>query len=149
MIKISKEEYENLALIKAKLEINEQEYPVENKKQRVYYAHGMLHYDSELEQEDVKMLKTMGFEVENPNHIDNEREYIRTKDFNVFLNLVKSCNILAFRSVAGKITAGVGKEIQFAKELGMPVIELPTLLSDRFLTIEETIEYFRPKKKQL
>ena len=116
---------------------------MENKKLRVYFAHGMLHYNSK----DIKLLESLGFEVINPNHEDNEKAYMKSKDFKVFLDIVKSCDILAFRSILGKITSGVGREIEFARRRDMPIIELPTFTSDRFLSLEETVEYCRPKEQ--
>lgn len=113
-------------------------------KKKVYYAHPMAFYGSQVEHNDIEMLKKMGYEVINPNHPDNEGEYQKTKDFNVFLNLVGGCDVLAFRSMVGPITSGVGNEIEYAQGLNMPVIELPFLLKNRFLDIHETREYFRP-----
>jgi len=115
------------------------------KKLKVYYAHPMVFYGSQIEYDDIKTLEMMGFEVLNPNHPNNEEAYHkRNKDFNLFLELVNSCDILAFRSIINKITIGVAKEIRFAETLGMPVIELPTITEDRILSKEETIKYFRP-----
>lgn len=112
---------------------------------KIYYAHSMLHYGSELEHQDILLLERLGYEVINPNHPDNEAAYLKNRDFNVFFNLVSMCDVLAFRSVLGKISAGVAKEIDFAYSKNIPVIELPTLTQDRILTIEETVKYCRPK----
>lgn len=118
---------------------------IENKKKRVYYAHSMLHYSSQVEHDDVELLQKMGYEVENPNNERNEAEYLKTHDFDVFLRLVRSCDLVAFRGVFGKISTGVKTEIDYAKERDIPVIELPTFTSDRFLSIAETRAYCRPK----
>lgn len=113
-------------------------------KQKVYYAHSMLHYGSNIENEDIIMLEKMGYEVINPNNKVFEKEYQETKDFNVFLKLVESADVLAFRSVLGKISMGVRTEIEHAQKLDKPVIELPTFLVERFLTMRETVDYCRP-----
>ena len=120
------------------------------KTKKIYYAHNMLQYGSNIEDQDIKTLESLGFIVINPNHPDNEKAYYDKKkshpgtEFSVFTDMVKSCDAIVFRSIMGKISAGVGKEIMFAKELGMPIIEMPTITTDRFLTVEETIEYCRP-----
>lgn len=62
--------------------------------------------------------------------------------------MLRTCDAVAFRSIINKITIGVAKEIQYAQEHKMPIIELPTLTSDRFLTMEETGTYFRPAIKK-
>lgn len=38
-----------------------------NKKLRCYYAHTMTSYGSTIEQQDVELLESLGFEVINPN----------------------------------------------------------------------------------
>ena len=125
----------------------------QNKEQhmkKIYYAHNMLQYGSNIEAQDIGTLEILGFEIINPNHPDNEAAYFNRKkeapgtEFTVFTDLVKGCEGIAFRSIMGRISAGVGKEIRFAKELGLPIIEMPTITTDRFLTVEETIEYCRP-----
>ena len=110
---------------------------------RVYYAHNMLHYGSNIEHQDIETLQKMGFEVVNPNHPDNEKAY-KEHGFSIFTDMVDRCDILAFRSIMGSISAGVGKEINFARAKNMPVIEMPTITTSRFLTVNETIEYCRP-----
>lgn len=123
---------------------------METQKKKIYYAHNMLQYGSNIEAQDIETLEKLGFEVINPNHPDNEAEYFKRKkeqpgkEFTVFTDLVKTCDFLAFRSIMGRISAGVGKEIKFAKEHNLPIIEMPTITTDRFLTVEETIEYCRP-----
>jgi len=114
-------------------------------KKKVYYSHTMLMYNSSIEEEDTKLLEKMGYEVINPNKKENEEEYLRTLNFDVFLRLVKQCDILAFRGIFGKISFGVKTEIDYARQLGLPIIELPTFTSDRFLSITETQNYCRPK----
>lgn len=110
----------------------------------------MLQYGSNIEAQDIETLTNLGFDVVNPNHPDNEAEYYKRKAenpekaFSVFTDMVANCDCLAFRSIMGKISAGVGKEIRFAKGLNLPIVEMPNITSDRFLTVDETIEYCRP-----
>jgi len=61
-----------------------------------------------------------------------------------FLREVRKCDALAFRALSsGKIPAGVYKEIMTALEEQIPVIELPSALSQRGLSVEQTREYLR------
>lgn len=139
-----------VAGIRKRLEEAEKEYDTPIQPKKIYYAHNMLQYGSNIEAQDIKTLEEMGFEVVNPNHPDNEQAYKQKKiefpgtEFSIFTDMVRNCDCIAFRSLMGKISAGVGKEITYAKELGMPIIEMPTITTDRFLTVSETIEYCRP-----
>lgn len=108
---------------------------------KIYYAHFIGIYNTHQEKRDINLLKTLFPEDEiiNPNqfvHQENSKKL--EKPMVYFENLVKSCDIIAFRGcVNGKIGAGVFKEIEVANELGLPVIELPSLL-DRQMTVSET-----------
>jgi hypothetical protein len=60
----------------------------------------------------------------------------------VFQPLVEKCDILFFRGLPdGRITTGVAREIGFARELGLPVLELPSGVICRTMTVVETKEY--------
>ncbi|HDZ37090.1 MAG TPA: hypothetical protein ENH62_02180 [Marinobacter sp.] len=62
----------------------------------------------------------------------------------VFQPLVEKCDILFFRALPdGRITAGVAREIQFARELSLPVLELPSGVIRRTMNVAETREYLR------
>lgn len=117
---------------------------METSKKKIYYAHPMMLYGSEIEYQDVKMLEALGFEVINPNSPGNEEKYLEKRAFGFFLDMVRDCDAIAFRSLLGRISTGVGKEVTYATEHKMPVIELPYITSDRFLTQGETEMYFRP-----
>jgi hypothetical protein len=115
-------------------------------KKKIYYAHPMIFYGSQIEQQDVRTLEEMGFEVINPNSPGNEEKYLEKEAFGFFLDLVRSCDILAFRSIISKITYGTSKEIKYAIEHKIPIIELPYLQEDRYLDKGTTENYFRPAK---
>jgi len=86
-------------------------------------------------------LTKLGFEVVNPDKEALGARY-KLEGMSVFLQALGDCNALAFRSFLGlKIGAGVKKEIDKALELGLPVIELPTITSDRILSVEDTRAY--------
>lgn len=82
----------------------------------------------------------MGFEVLNPNKQEYEILY-KEKGMQVFLDLVDSCDCLAFRAFDddnASIPAGVWKEICRADDNGKPFFELTGGISERVLTVEGT-----------
>ena len=125
---------------------------------KVYYAHCQAIYDSPQEQRDVEMLKALGFEVINPNspeYVAVAKKIKSTPAYCVegtasamvmdyFTKLVKDCDAVAFRALPdGTIPAGVAKEIEKAMTDGKPVFELPSCVSRRVLTVEQTREYLK------
>jgi hypothetical protein len=102
------------------------------RKKRVYYAHPMSLYGTPQESRDVELLQSLGFEVVNPNAPAFSR-----LTFNNYLTLAATCDLIAFRALPdGSITCGVAKEIK----MGPPVIELPSGVSRRALTLQQTLE---------
>lgn len=121
------------------------------KKKTVYYAHAMCTYNSRIEAFDLRTLKSMGFKVLNPNTKNVQAEYQSVKDIHVksgnpmkfWQQLATSCDIFAFRALpGGKIPSGVASELTAARNAGMPIIELPTVGTDRFLSYQQTTDYF-------
>jgi len=118
-------------------------------KLKCYYAHGMHTYGSTIEQEDIKLLEFLGFEVINPNTPEIQEDmrlYISAngagKTMEYFTELVKSCDLLAFRGLPSLILlSGVSVEIETALDLGKPVIELPCSLQTRMLDYPTTKRY--------
>ena len=112
---------------------------------KIYYAHCLAIYNTPQEKRDIETLKKLGFEVVNPNekiHQENAQK-IKAENpdrvMNYFYRLVGECDAIAFRALPdGAIPAGVGGEI---KNLGIPVIELPSGIKRRVLTVEQTREY--------
>lgn len=111
-------------------------------KMKVYYAHPLNIYDTKQELIDIEALSQLGFEVVNPNNPQISKEFEKTHDFKIFLNLVRTCDLLAFRAFAdGSISSGVGSEIGAAKEKNMVVLELPSAIAKRTLSREQTTEF--------
>lgn len=127
-----------------------------------YYAHCMSLYNTPQEQRDVETLRGLGLEVVNPNDPEIEARARSMKDgyaespsgqysdgsayvmYELFKPLAQKHDVLAFRSLPdGTIPAGVAKEIQWAIEAGKTIIELPSGLSRRTLSLEATREYLR------
>lgn len=115
---------------------------------KIYYAHCMAIYNTPQEKRDVELLQKLGFEVVNPNekiHQDAVAELAASgaqeKKMEYFFNLVATCDALAFRSLPdGKIPCGVWGELT---SLNIPVIELPSGISRRGLTLNQTREYLK------
>ena len=110
---------------------------------KVYYARPISLYNTAQDQRDIDLLSSLGFEMINPNKEALQERY-KTEGMDVFLQALADCEALAFRSFPdGSISAGVHKEILKAQELGMPVIELPTITGKRILSVDDTREYLK------
>lgn len=104
---------------------------------KCYYAHPMSLYGTPQEARDIKTLEKLGFEVVNPSQFVNP-------GMRFCLAAVEKCGVLAFRATPdGSVTSGVGAEIENAAKCGLPVIELPSALARRTLTVEQTYEYLQ------
>lgn len=114
---------------------------------KVYYAHSIGIYNTPQEERDLKILENLGFEVFNPNSVECDEGYREMKartgnGMGYFYHLVRSCDALVFRAHPdGTIPAGVVKEIKIAEEAGMPVFELPSSITRRSMSVDETREY--------
>lgn len=110
---------------------------------RVYYARPINLYNTAQDKRDIETLSTLGFDVVNPNKEELQERY-KVEGMDVFLVAVSDCDALAYRSFPDmKISAGVVKEVKHAMTLNIPVFELPTLTSDRLLSVDDTREYLR------
>lgn len=117
---------------------------------RVYYAHCLAIYNTPQELRDVATLATLGLVVDNPNRKAVQKEVARRKaagdpDYmTYFRELILTCDVLAFRALPdGRIPAGVAKEIQYAREAGKSIIELPSNLHSREMSLASTREYLQ------
>lgn len=118
----------------------------------VYYAHCVSIYDTPQEDRDIVALEDLGFEVVNPNSTEYNEAFEAAKAnpddsydqaFNkVFGYAIQTCRALAFRALPdGRISTGVFKEILIAKTLEIPIIELPSSVGHRSMSVAETMEY--------
>lgn len=113
---------------------------------RVYYAHPISMYGTALESMDICMLELLGFEVVNPNMSELDSAY-QLEGMAAFTRVIQTCDVLAFRSFRdGKISAGVGVEIQVAYDNYIQVFEIPQAYTPRVLSIEETRERLRTEE---
>jgi hypothetical protein len=109
-----------------------------------YYAHPISIYNTPQERRDIELIESLGFVVLNPNAPEHEAGYQR-EGMIYFENLLRQqAQTLFFRSFPdGSIPAGVAKEIAVVVEMNRPVIELPTAIGRRTLSVEETREFLR------
>jgi hypothetical protein len=108
---------------------------------KCYYAHSLHLYNTSQEERDVLLLESLNFKVINPN-AQRHFEAYKKEGMDYFANLVKSCDVLAFRAYPnGKIPAGVHFEATFAINNDMPVFEIPWGFNRRGLSVEETREW--------
>ena len=108
-----------------------------------YYARPMSLYGTKQEARDKQAIERLGFAVLEINTPEIQAEAKLTK-MDVFKPLVQRCAALFYRSfIDGRIGAGVAAEIQWAHEIGLPIMEFPRLVNQRTLDVEETRQYLR------
>jgi len=87
------------------------------------------------------LLEKLGFEVVNPNSGECSEGYKRG-GMDYFKRFPQECELIAFRSFPyGRIPAEIAKEIKMFQDAGRPIIELPSGLIKRIISVEETREY--------
>lgn len=129
---------------------------------RIYYAHCMAIYSTPQEDRDITLLETIfpGECIINPNapminkqcaaiHAEVDAQGGDTRAGEIIMNtvfkpLVLSADVVVFRALPdGMIPAGVLKEVQWAVEAGIPVLELPSAMSRRELSLTATKQYLK------
>ena len=121
-------------------------------KKKAYYAHCMLSYGSTIEQEDIKLIKRLGFQVVNPNSQEIKDRFAKFKkqvpekerEMEFFCRVVSECDLVVFRSLPdGTIPSGVGAELTAAYDENIPVIEIAGmfLIGKRMLDYPQTKQY--------
>jgi hypothetical protein len=120
---------------------------------KAYYAHCMALYNTAQERRDLQTIKELGWEVLNPNTPEHQagcdaarlaKPANPSAAMDYFQPLVEGCDIVVFRALPdGAIPAGVGKELQWARDAGLFILELPSGLLRRKLTVDQTREYIR------
>ena len=108
---------------------------------RAYYARPINLYGTDTDRRALALIASLGWSVSDPNMPETQQEY-ETRGMEVFKELIEGADILVFRSAVDfKIPAGVAKEIMWAKGFNLPVIEIPSRVLSRRMSIEETREY--------
>lgn len=116
---------------------------------KCYYAHSMHLYGKPQEERDIKSLIELGFHVINPSDSRIKEGLSKYKEENPDVNLMEyfydiilDCDLVAFRAHPDlKIPSGVGGEISYATSRNIPIIEIPTLPSERYLSLNDTKYY--------
>lgn len=109
----------------------------------VYFARPISNYNTHQDRRDLEVLKQLGFIVLDPNSPEHTREY-EAHGMPYFESLVQKADMLFFRGLAdNSIPAGVAKEIRAMQAKNGIVIEFPSAISRRTLSVEETREFLR------
>ena len=110
---------------------------------KAYFARPIHLYKTKQDERDILLIKNLGFEIVNPDKEELQRRY-KKEGMAVFTKAVKDCELLIFRAMPdGKISAGVFKELKQAQADDKPVLELPTILESKVLSVEDTRTYLR------
>lgn len=118
---------------------------------KVYYARCMSLYGTKQEKRDIMTLNSMVNDVEIiqfPSQALIDETVLASIDAPImsmfFFPLVNTADLLAFRSLPdGGISAGVASEIEYAQQIGVPVVELLRFHGRPRLSVEETRQYLR------
>jgi hypothetical protein len=105
----------------------------------LYYAHAMCLYGTIAEEFEMKLIRS-GFRrvrIVNPAKYDGHPEK-QNDTVGFCLRLVEKCDTVVFSRLLGKITAGVGKEVNYALRIGLPVFELA---GGRFRRVRHPVKY--------
>jgi len=112
---------------------------------KCYYAHCVAIYGTPQEERDMVTLRALGLDVKNPNQPEIQKAYLdlpQEDRMQMFKNRVLECAVFAFRANPdGSIPSGVHKELKWAMEGNLLIIELPNGLLRRGLTYELTKEF--------
>lgn len=110
---------------------------------KAYFARPISLYNTKQDLRDLEILQKLGFDVVNPNKEELYKKYEK-EGMSVFLECLKDCDIIVFRSFQdNKISAGVFKEIQEGASQGKIILELPTITSNRILSVDDTRLYLQ------
>lgn len=112
-------------------------------KKRLYYARCMSEYNSVEDLIDLEMIRKAfpDHEIYNPADDSSANEGYKLYGMNYFLSIVGKSDVVVFRPTNSGITAGVFKEIDYARNNGIPVFEIPRVVHGRRMSVEQTREY--------
>ena len=116
---------------------------------KIYYAHAMPIYRTAAEERELRKVGSMfpRARIVNPAKYQNHPEKQRDK-IGFCLRLVEGCDAVVFSRFRGKVTAGVGKEVNYALGIGLPVFQLTGSRSKRlrspvrYLSVYETLRLY-------
>ena len=117
---------------------------------KMYYAHCMDIYATPQELRDLDLINRLGFLAIDPSSDANRRDFEQLQanlaphsDYMSFFHaLILDCQAFCFRALpGGAIPAGVQSELDYARKLRLPIIELPSYSQRQVLSISQTREY--------
>ena len=115
---------------------------------KLYYAHPMKLYGTPWERKELAQIRKRfpSPRIVNPASYEGHPEKLQdTVGF--CLRLVEKCEVIVFRKFFGKVTAGVGKEVNHALRLGKRVYELK---DGSFKAVKSRLSYLsRTRTNQL
>lgn len=91
----------------------------------LYYAHAMCMYRRRAEKEQLLAIREQfpRTRVINPARYDGHPDKLMDT-LGFCLRLITKCDAVVFSRILGKVTAGVGAEVNHALRLGLPVFEV-------------------------
>ena len=92
-----------------------------------YFAHPISEYGTAKQRKAIVMITRAGWNVLNPDTVAHQIGYkaAGAKGMDYFVNLVKKCDALALLPFPDeRIGAGVGKEMETAFDMGIPVYKV-------------------------
>lgn len=109
---------------------------------KAYYARPISVDNSPQAVRDKELIIALGYEPYPLN--EDKKEALKSYKMigmDAFRPYVEKCGLLIFRAFSdGSIGAGVAQEIEWAVELGIPIVEFPRQMKRRALSVEETRE---------
>jgi hypothetical protein len=103
-----------------------------------YYARPLSLYGTPQEERDKITIRRLGFEPVEINKLEIQKA-ASEQGMVPFEVLVKRSEALFFRAFTdGSIGAGVAQEIAWAEEGSLPVVELPSRINRRTLSVDDT-----------
>jgi hypothetical protein len=110
---------------------------------KAYYARCIAIDQTPQYNRDIKLIQSLGWELVPDLTQEQKQEGYAREGMEFFLRFIREeAEILVFRSMPSlKIGAGVFAEIQEAQKKGIPIIELPSMILSREMTIAQTREY--------
>ena len=104
---------------------------------RVYYAHAICLYGTEIEKKEEMLIRERFKDAKIINPV-NYRDASMDDSMDFYLRLVDKCHIVVFSCLLGKVTSGVGKEVNYALNKGK---EVYMLNGENWSSIKSPVEF--------
>jgi len=116
---------------------------------KIYYAHPICFYESEIEKKQLTIIRSKFKDAE----IINPANY-PSSSMDFYFSLVEKSEKIIFSCLLGKITSGVGKEVNYALNKGKEVYMLnekelvPIKVPVNYISRQSTVELYHEWWKQ-